>query len=278
MYGAREGRACVSACGSAGSERRCSPYEADWATTMTGQAGKRSLKSRYIVIDALPLRRVAAVRLLKALDRTAVVVAVGAPDELRNEDAADSCRLAILNLGGLSFVDSMVAREIAALREILSGTPLVVVSDHDQPDEVVRAFKAGVQGFLPTSSQPEVAVGALELVLAGGMYFPPSVPALAAETIATRAAPVARRAPPSWTSRERAVAEHLRLGQSNKVIARELGLQESTVKVYIRQVMRKLGAANRTQAALLLAVLDSPAAANGHPFLPGQPVENEIGL
>jgi DNA-binding NarL/FixJ family response regulator len=52
------------------------------------------------------------------------------------------------------------------------------------------------------------------------------------------------------TSRQYEVLRLLQEGQSNKRIARTLGLRESTIKVHVRQIMRKLGVANRTQAAL----------------------------
>jgi len=58
------------------------------------------------------------------------------------------------------------------------------------------------------------------------------------------------------TARQQDVLERLRRGESNKLIGRQLRLRESTVKVHIRQIMRKLGAANRTQAALCAAQLD----------------------
>jgi DNA-binding NarL/FixJ family response regulator len=61
------------------------------------------------------------------------------------------------------------------------------------------------------------------------------------------------------TARERQVLERLQLGASNKLIARQLNLRESTVKVHIRRIMRKLGAVNRTQAALCGVRLDIPA-------------------
>jgi DNA-binding NarL/FixJ family response regulator len=49
------------------------------------------------------------------------------------------------------------------------------------------------------------------------------------------------------------VLEHLRRGDSNKLIARELNIREGTVKVHVRQIMRKLGVANRTQVAIACA-------------------------
>ncbi len=110
------------------------------------------------MVDALPLRRVAAMRLPKTLDRIATVVQVDGADGLRRENWAGSYPLAILNLGAGSLGDPAVAARVAAIREGLAATPLAVVSDLDEPAEVIGAFRAGVQGFLPTSSPMEVAV------------------------------------------------------------------------------------------------------------------------
>jgi DNA-binding NarL/FixJ family response regulator len=65
------------------------------------------------------------------------------------------------------------------------------------------------------------------------------------------------------TARQWEVLERLRQGESNKLIGRQLKLRESTVKVHIRQIMRKLGASNRTQAALCAAELDVSARDKG---------------
>ena len=61
------------------------------------------------------------------------------------------------------------------------------------------------------------------------------------------------------TARERQVLERLQLGASNKLIGRQLNLRESTVKVHIRRILRKLGAVHRTQAALCAVRLSIPA-------------------
>lgn len=59
--------------------------------------------------------------------------------------------------------------------------------------------------------------------------------------------------------RQRDVFSHLRQGKANKVIAYELGVSESTVKVHIRNIMRKIGATNRTQAVYKAQALESVA-------------------
>lgn len=55
------------------------------------------------------------------------------------------------------------------------------------------------------------------------------------------------------TTRQKSVLEGLSRGEANKAIARRLGIREATVKVHVRQIMRKLGVANRTQVAILSA-------------------------
>ena len=65
------------------------------------------------------------------------------------------------------------------------------------------------------------------------------------------------------TTRQQEVLERLRQGESNKLIGRQLKLRESTVKVHIRQIMRKLGATNRTQAALCAVQLSVARDKNG---------------
>jgi DNA-binding NarL/FixJ family response regulator len=239
-------------------------------------AAEKREERRYLVIDAHPLRRIAAVEILEMLDQGATVVVAGTVEELRNEASADTCRLVILNVGWTSLGDPTMAMQIATIHEALSGVPLVVVSDHDEPDEIAHAFRAGVQGFLPTSLQPRIAAAGLKLVLAGGLYFPPSLPTLTSMSITAETAPTPARPPLSLSHREQAVVACLRQAQSNKMIARKLEIQESTVKMHVRRVMRKLGATNRTQAALLLSASGGFAEANGRPDLAHTMGETEI--
>jgi DNA-binding NarL/FixJ family response regulator len=72
-----------------------------------------------------------------------------------------------------------------------------------------------------------------------------------AESVVVTADPAAPKAsPPQLTERQESVLEYLCQGDPNKVIGRKLGMTETTVKVHVREIMRKLGVANRTQVAL----------------------------
>ena len=92
-----------------------------------------------------------------------------------------------------------------------------------------------------------IAVEAVQLVLAGGTY----VPADYLDFPCVAATPSA--APGRVTNRELAVVRAIKQGKSNKTIAYDLNMCESTVKVHVRNIMKKLNAKNRTQIAMLTA-------------------------
>ncbi len=129
----------------------------------------------------------------------------------------------------------------------------VVLSDRDDAEEVNRALTQGVRGYIPTSVECEVAVAALRLIGAGGTFVP--VKALHSTTARPDDRPEAGRQRRSdgldLTPRELSVIDLLREGKPNKLIARQLDMQENTVKVHVRNILKKLNAANRTHAAFV---------------------------
>jgi len=90
------------------------------------------------------------------------------------------------------------------------------------------------------------AVAAIRLVKDGGTIAPVE-PLLANRT--RRADPEADETSSALTPRQMTVLAHLRQGKANKIIAYELGMSESTVKVHVRNIMRKVKATNRTEVA-----------------------------
>ncbi len=127
---------------------------------------------------------------------------------------------------------------------------IVLVSDGEDADGILDALEQGIRGYIPTSVPLEVAIEAMRLVRAGGTYVP------ASSMIAARMAPGGvqgrkSRLADMFTPRQAEVVEALRQGKANKVIAYDLNMQESTVKVHVRNIMKKLGARNRTEVAYL---------------------------
>jgi DNA-binding NarL/FixJ family response regulator len=128
-----------------------------------------------------------------------------------------------------------------------------VLSDKDDVDDVNRALTHGARGYIPTSVEREVAVAALRLIGAGGTF----VPAHALRSTAAKVddQPEGGRQRRSdgldLTPRELSVIDLLREGKPNKLIARQLDMQENTVKVHVRNILKKLNAANRTHAVFV---------------------------
>jgi len=178
-----------------------------------------------------------------------------------------ACRLAVVNVGGRSVASRAVQRTVETLRNRFPGAPVVVMSELNEQSEVFAAFHAGVQGFIPASLDPKVALQALTFILVGGSYFPSS--ALVSSIGNTRGdnrsaedGPAAESAKPAagadnglldiLTPRQRQVAILLKEGLSNRVIARRLGVSEATVQLHIRQLLSRLKIGNRTQLALAI--------------------------
>jgi DNA-binding NarL/FixJ family response regulator len=126
--------------------------------------------------------------------------------------------------------------------------PTVVLSDAENPGQIVAALQQGVRGYISTNMPLQVAMEALHLVQAGGLFVPAS--SLVAATKSTDHGGL-ERSPHGFTSRQAAVVEALRRGKANKIIAYELNMRESTVKVHVRNIMKKLKAKNRTEVAFL---------------------------
>ncbi len=214
-----------------------------------------------LVIDALELRRAGVVSLLKPwTDANAMEIVEASSPALPlapTLESVNSYKMVLLIVGFAGVSDPKIQSWIKLLASRYVGVPLVLISDREEPTEVVAALEAGVSGFVPTTIAPTVALQAFAFIMSGGSYFPP-----AALTEATRT----YRPPPMTSSkaltvvtsvergvltlRQQQVLERLTQGASNKLIGRQLKLRESTVKVHIRHIMKKLGATNRTQAAL----------------------------
>jgi DNA-binding NarL/FixJ family response regulator len=211
-----------------------------------------------LVVDDHALFREGLKFLLPELDRTLVLDEAGdcAKALERAAERAYDLVLLDLHLPGLHGMDAL-----AALREALPATPIVVLSGEDNRAVVRAAIDAGAMGFIPKSSTREVLIQALRLVFAGGVYLPPTVldASVAAEPPAPGlpgAAATAERL--GLTPRQMDVLRCVIQGKPNKSIARELDISEGTVKAHLSSVMQALGAHNRTEAVYAAAKLGMP--------------------
>lgn len=151
----------------------------------------------------------------------------------------------------------------ARIREQFGDVPIIVLSDATTtfiPQTVKAALKCGIRGFISAQTfEMKTVSAAIRFVVAGGVFAP--VDLLLADD--AKAAPVHNEEEPPdglLTPRQLTVLSLLQQGKANKIIAYELGMSESTVKVHIRNIMRKMGATNRTQAIYKLRQLSNDRA------------------
>jgi DNA-binding NarL/FixJ family response regulator len=140
---------------------------------------------------------------------------------------------------------------IRAMRRAYPALPLLVMSATEDTQMVRALIDLGVAGFIPKSDSSAVILQAVRLVLAGGTYAPLRLLAQGPGSITTALRPPATiPTVTGLTGRQREVLALLARGLPNKLIARELGLSESTVKVHLLAIYRVLSVRNRTEAVV----------------------------
>jgi DNA-binding NarL/FixJ family response regulator len=137
---------------------------------------------------------------------------------------------------------------LTVLKELCIMAPVVILSAVDSPNLMAEAFESGARGYILTgSTNLELAIEIIRLVKAGGTFVPPTRWFLQRANQKDTTSRVTTNK--QFTPRQMAVLDHLKLGKANKVIAYELAMSESTVKVHIRNIMKKMKATNRTEVA-----------------------------
>jgi DNA-binding NarL/FixJ family response regulator len=209
------------------------------------------VRSTTVVIDRRVLIRDCLIRCLKGNKRNDVIHSLSTVEEWLKERPRAGPG-AVIVLCTAERTEAEVDRDIALLSQAAADDSLVILSDREDAVSVLAALDKGARGYITTSMPFEVAVQAIGLVRAGGTFVP------ACSLIASRDSigklPLASEKPRSglFTARQMIVVESLRQGKPNKIIAYELNLCESTVKVHVRNIMKKLRAKNRTEVAFLM--------------------------
>jgi DNA-binding NarL/FixJ family response regulator len=133
---------------------------------------------------------------------------------------------------------------IERLRFAFEASPIVVVSSEDAPSHIEECIQHGAMGFVPKSSSASELFTAMKRILSGQSYLPQ-------HSITGKlgfAPKVSVHEKVHLSPRQREVLMKLIQGKANKVIARELGISESTIKTHVNAVMAALGVNNRTEA------------------------------
>jgi len=200
---------------------------------------------KVLLADDHPLFREGVKPVLHKLDpQLEILEAIDYPSAFSTMHQAGEVDLALIDLTmpGMSGVEGVIR-----FRAAFPSIPLVVLSASELAEDIHRLLAAGALGYITKSSPSEVILGALRLVLAGGVYIPPSLldyhHHYGSERDPLR--------PALLTTRQMEVLHELVKGQSNKQIATALNVTEGTVKIHLAAIFRILKVNNRTEAVLV---------------------------
>jgi DNA-binding NarL/FixJ family response regulator len=239
---------------------------ADISTTAAGQVsrvGSRELvvesqrvdlppvfpigKLTTVVIESRTLIRDCLARCLKGVNSDETVCAFASvADWLQESGQPPNPCLVLLCTGEQHFAE--IDRDISVLSRSFPAVMIVLLSDGEDVTHILSALDKGARGYIPTNMSLEVVLEAMQLVRAGGIFVPASS-LLASRNAMADTAAAKGTGLRLFTARQAAVVDALRQGKSNKIIAYELNMRESTVKVHVRNIMKKLNARNRTEVA-----------------------------
>jgi DNA-binding NarL/FixJ family response regulator len=212
------------------------------------------LKMRVTVIDDSTLSRSCLMRCLAASNAEFTTEGYRSVDEWRQVATHGLISTVLLCATGEKSTEITIRRDINIVKEVAPEARVVVVSDLEDPTVIVGALEHGAKGYISMTANLEVAIAAINLVRAGGVFVPASGLAYlrtATSTPQLAAQANGKQANKLFTGRQLEVIDRLRKGESNKIIAYKLKMGECTVKVHVRNIMRKLKARNRTEVAFL---------------------------
>jgi DNA-binding NarL/FixJ family response regulator len=203
-----------------------------------------------LVVDDHPLYRRGVAYTLQSSDQANQVFEFPVVDAaLARLDEGLQADLVILDLQmpGYTGLESLIA-----VRTRRPDIPVLILSANDDPAIVRECIDRGAYGFVPKSAPSEEFNAALALVLSGGVYLPP--------TSLSVGQPASKAQQDAWsrlgarlTERQRQVLVGIVQGKPNKVIARDLGLSDTTVKSHVAHILDALVVSNRTEAVYALA-------------------------
>jgi DNA-binding NarL/FixJ family response regulator len=194
-------------------------------------------KIKVLIVDDHPIMRVGIAAIIDATPDMTAIAQAGSGEEALElfEKYLPDITLMDLQLPGISGVET--------IRTIIARHPeakFVVLTTYEGDEDIYQALEAGARSYIVKGMPHDTLVSALHRVHAGGRFLPQPV----SRTLSSRV-------PNSdLSAREREVLNLIEKGKSNKEIAADLGITESTVKCHVSVILMRLNASDRTQAVV----------------------------
>jgi two-component system nitrate/nitrite response regulator NarL len=203
---------------------------------------------RVLLIDDHALFRVG---LLELLERRGIEVidAVGDCDVgLRlTRDCAPDVVLLDLRMPGTGGIEVL-----KRIRDEGLDRRVAMLTTSTEEQDLIASLQAGANGYLLKDMEPDELVAALSDIVVGKTVVAPELTGILARAVRKEPEPAPTRpALSELTPREQEILCHLAAGQSNKAIARELGISDGTVKLHVKAILRKLAVHSRVEAAVM---------------------------
>ncbi|EOX2806257.1 two-component system response regulator NarL [Proteus mirabilis] len=203
-------------------------------------------KATILLIDDHPMLR-NGVKQLLSLDTTLTVVGE-AGDGIQGVKLAEELDpdliLLDLNMPGMNGFETLDQLRLRSL----SGR-IVVFSVQNYSDDLITALKRGADGYLLKDMEPEELLAALKQAAAGKMVVSPTLTPILAQSLREDRSE-SERDIDQLTPRERDILKLIAQGLSNKMIARKLDITESTVKVHVKHLLKKMKLKSRVEVAV----------------------------
>lgn len=227
----------------------------------TEQNGHLDDRPAIVVLDHHALSRSCLARVLRSEFPDFAVLEIEDARQI-DETAGKLVSVIALDTGNSCLTDECVLQSLSCLHRSMPNGPVMLLTRMDEAAisdaTIAELARYGVRGCVADSASIDIALAALRLLMAGGVYFPRSMlvdgasPAHGSgNEMAVDVSSINNRTDIAFTERERQVLATLLRGLSNKVIAHELNLSQNTVKSHVSHIMRKLRATNRTEAVIL---------------------------
>lgn len=199
-----------------------------------------------IIIDDHPLFRKGVSQLIALNDQLHLIGEASSGEEgLELARALEPDLILLdLNMKGMSGIETL-----RALRDADLAARILIVTVSDAADDLVAAIRAGADGYLLKDMEPEELLARIVEAMRGRIVISESLNGLLARSLRDEAQAAERSLAP-LTERERDILGCLASGLSNKLIARDLNIAEGTVKVHIKNLLKKLKFRSRLEAAV----------------------------